>query len=34
MYCVFEAEFVIRPYLAMWCNLFDLRLIGRLMDVP
>jgi hypothetical protein len=24
MYFVFEAEFVIRPYLARWCNLFDL----------
>jgi hypothetical protein len=34
MYFVFEAKFVIRPYLARWCNLFDLRLIGRSMDVP
>jgi hypothetical protein len=33
-YFVFEAEFVICPYLARWCNLFDLRLIGRSMDVP
>jgi hypothetical protein len=30
----FAAEFVIRPYLARWCNLFALRLIGHLMDVP
>jgi hypothetical protein len=34
MYFVFEAEFMICPYLARWCNLFDLRLIVRLMDVP
>ena len=34
MYFVFEAEFKICPYLARWCNLFDLRLIGRSMDVP
>jgi hypothetical protein len=33
-YFVFEAEFMICPYLARWCNLFDLRLIGRSMDVP
>jgi hypothetical protein len=34
--CIFSfaAEFVIRPYLARWCNLFALRLIGHLMDVP
>jgi hypothetical protein len=25
---------VVRPYLARWCNLFALRLIGHLMDVP
>jgi hypothetical protein len=30
----FAAEFVIRPYLARWSNLFALRLIGHLMDVP
>jgi hypothetical protein len=30
----FAAEFVIRPYLARWCNLFALRPIGHLMDVP
>jgi hypothetical protein len=30
----FAAEFVIRPYLARWCDLFALRLIGHLMDVP
>jgi hypothetical protein len=30
----FAAEFVIRPYLARWCNLFALRLIGHLTDVP
>jgi hypothetical protein len=34
MYFVFEAEFMICPYLARWCNLFDLRLIGRSIDVP
>jgi hypothetical protein len=34
MYFVFEAEFVICPYLARWCNLFDLQLIERSMDVP
>jgi hypothetical protein len=34
MYFVFEAEFKICPYLARWYNLFDLRLIGRSMDVP
>jgi hypothetical protein len=34
MYFVFEAEFMICPYLARWCNLIDLRLIGRSMDVP
>jgi hypothetical protein len=34
MYFVFEAEFMICPYLARWCNLFDVRLIGRSMDVP
>jgi hypothetical protein len=34
MYFVFEAEFMICPYLARWCNLFDLRQIGRSMDVP
>jgi hypothetical protein len=27
------AEFAIHPYLARYCNLFALRLIGRLMDV-
>jgi hypothetical protein len=30
----FAAEFMIRPYLARWCNLFALRPIGHLMDVP
>jgi hypothetical protein len=30
----FAVEFVIRPYLARWCNLFALQLIGHLMDVP
>jgi hypothetical protein len=30
----FSAEFVIRPYLARWCNLFALQLVGHLMDVP
>jgi hypothetical protein len=34
MYFVFEAEFMICRYLARWCNLFDLPLIGRSMDVP
>jgi hypothetical protein len=34
MYFVFGAEFVICPYLARWCNLFDLQLIGHSMDVP
>jgi hypothetical protein len=34
VFCLFAAEFVIRPYLARWCNLFALRLIGHLMDVP
>ena len=29
----FAAEFAIHPYLARWCNLFALRLIGHLMDV-
>jgi hypothetical protein len=29
----FAAEFKIHPYLARWCNLFALRLIGHLMDV-
>jgi hypothetical protein len=29
----FAAEFTIHPYLAKWCNLFALRLIGHLMDV-
>jgi hypothetical protein len=32
MYLSFAAEFTIRPYLARWCNLFALRLIGYLMD--
>jgi hypothetical protein len=27
----FAAEFTIHPYLARWCNLFALRLIGHLM---
>jgi hypothetical protein len=31
---VFEAEYVIWPYLARSCNLFDLRLIGRSIDGP
>jgi hypothetical protein len=30
----FAAEFVIRPYLARWCNLLALQLVGHLMDVP
>jgi hypothetical protein len=34
MYFVFEAEFMICPYLARWYNLFDLRLVGRSMDIP
>jgi hypothetical protein len=34
MYFVFEAELMICPYLARWCNLFDLRLIGHSTDVP
>jgi hypothetical protein len=34
MYFVFEAMFKICPYVARWCNLFGLRLIGRSMDVP
>jgi hypothetical protein len=29
----FAAEFAIHPYLARWCNLFALQLIGHLMDV-
>ena len=29
----FAAEFAIRPYLARWCNLLAVRLIGHLMDV-
>jgi hypothetical protein len=33
MYFVFETEFMICPYLARWCNLFDMRLIGRSMNV-
>jgi hypothetical protein len=32
VFCLFSAEFVICPYLATWCNLFALRLIGHLMD--
>ena len=30
----FAAEFTIHLYLARWCNLFALRLVGHLMDVP
>jgi hypothetical protein len=30
----FEAEFMICLYLARWCNLFDLQLIGCSIDVP
>jgi hypothetical protein len=34
VYFVFEAEFMICLYLSRWCNLFDLQLIGRSIDVP